>query len=49
MGPSTDDPPIASPPMKRKQTSEYQSQATAQPSAEITYSTARMRRLSRRP
>ena len=36
MGPSTDEPPIPSPPMKRKQTSEYQSQANAQPSAEIT-------------
>ena len=30
IGPRTDDPPIPSPPMKRKNTSEYQSQANAQ-------------------
>ncbi len=35
-GPSTDEPPIPSPPMKRKTSSEGQFQAKAQPSAEIT-------------
>ena len=34
MGPSTDEPPMPRPPMKRKKITEYQSQAKAQPSAE---------------
>ncbi len=34
MGPSTEEPPMPSPPTKRKKTSEFQSQAKAQPMAE---------------
>lgn len=49
MGPSTEEPPMPSPPTNRKNTSEYQSQAKAHPRAETTYRTAMMRRLSRRP
>src|SRR5258708_1078427 len=49
MGPSTDEPPIPRPPMKRKRTSADQSHATAQPRAETRYSTAIARKLSRRP
>src|SRR5438445_2063521 len=49
IGPSTDDPPIPSPPTKRNRTREYQFQARAQPTDEITYNTAMTRKLSRRP
>src|SRR6266567_483242 len=49
MGPRTEDPPMASPPIKRKATSAYQCHAKAHPRAETRYRTARMRRLSRRP
>ena len=49
MGPSTDEPPTPSPPMKRKATRAYQFQAKAQPRPEIKYRTAITRRLSRRP
>ncbi len=35
-GPSTDDPPMPSPPMNRAASNTYQFQANAQPSAEIT-------------
>ena len=49
MGPSTEEPPIPKPPMKRKKTRAYQFQAKAQPREEIRYRMAMMRRLSRRP
>ena len=49
MGPSTDDAPIPSPPMKRASRKEYQSQASAHPRAETRYSTAVICRLARRP
>src|SRR5712664_3575700 len=49
IGPSTDEPPMPRPPMKRKRTSVLQFQAKAQPRAETRYSTAMARRLSRRP
>src|SRR5471030_38847 len=49
MGPSTEEAPIPSPPMNRASTNEFQSNANAQPSAEMTYSTAVIRRLARRP
>src|SRR6266481_5439279 len=49
IGPSTEEPPTPNPPMKRKTTRAYQSQARAQPKPEIRYRTAITRRLSRRP
>ena len=49
IGPNTDDPPIASPPMNRANTNEPQFQANAHPIAESRYRIASMRRLARRP
>src|ERR1035437_7483883 len=49
IGPSTEEAPMPSPPMNRAPTKEYQSNANAQPRAEIRYSTAVMRKLPRRP
>src|SRR5574340_1320539 len=49
MGPSTEEPPMPSPPTKRNNTSEFQPQAKPQPTAEMKYSTAISRSESRRP
>jgi hypothetical protein len=49
IGPSTDEPPIASPPITRNVTKAVQFHASPHPIAEIRYSTARIRKLSRRP
>src|SRR5208337_2669040 len=49
IGPSTEEPPMPRPPMKRATTSAGQFHAKAQPRAEIRYSTAISRKLSRRP
>ena len=49
IGPSTEEPPMPRPPMKRKATSEYQSHEKAQPMAEMKYSTPMSCRAPRRP
>ena len=49
MGPSTEDPPMPSPPTKRKSTSEDHPHANAHPSADAMYSSAITRRLARLP
>src|SRR5271168_1468147 len=49
IGPSTDDPPIPSPPIKRDTSSAGQFHANAQPTDDTKYNTAINRKLSRRP
>ena len=49
IGATTDEPPMASPPMNRKTSSETQPGASPQPAAERRYSTASARSTGRRP
>ena len=49
IGETTEAPPMASPPIKRKRISEIQSQAKPQPTAETKKSTARTNRVRLRP
>ena len=49
IGPTTDEPPIARPPISLKDRSAYQFQARAQPKAEATYSRPKAARHPRRP
>ena len=49
MGETTDAPPTPIPPMKRKNSNEYQSQARPLPTAETKYSTAMHTSTARRP